>query len=102
MFTNQTWCDIPRNGKFLPVGAMEAYLGGSRGITPHILNLRTRWNWVLNFVSQLLFLSGKNQIFKIAYIFYTYIYYIQFVVVHTEVKRGVLLSLFLSFLTLYV
>jgi len=33
---------------------------GSGGVAPHILNLSTRWGWVGNFVSWLLFLQGRS------------------------------------------
>jgi hypothetical protein len=33
---------------------------GNRGITPHILNLGTRWRWVVIFTLRPLYLRGKN------------------------------------------
>jgi hypothetical protein len=40
--------------KIFSVHAMKAY-SGSRGIAPLILNLSTRWRWVVNFTPQLLY-----------------------------------------------
>jgi hypothetical protein len=39
--------------------ALKAYWG-SGGITPHILNLGTKWRWVVNFTPRLLYPQGKR------------------------------------------
>jgi hypothetical protein len=40
--------------KFIPLHIMKTNQG-SRGIVPHILNIGTRWRWMFNFTSQLLY-----------------------------------------------
>ena len=46
-------------GKVVPVHAMKAYVD-SRGISPLILNLSTRWKWVVKFTPWLIYPSDKN------------------------------------------
>jgi hypothetical protein len=48
------------NSRFVSVhNAMEVYWG-NEGIAPRILDLRTRWRWVVNFTPQLLYPQGKS------------------------------------------
>jgi len=46
-------------GEYVPVHAMKAYVN-SKSIAPLILNLSTRWRWVVKFTPWLLYLWGKN------------------------------------------
>jgi hypothetical protein len=43
----------------LPLHAMKAYVV-SEGMAPLILNLGTRWRWVVSLTPQLLYLRGKS------------------------------------------
>jgi hypothetical protein len=46
--------------KFLPVHTMKTYWG-SRIIVPLTLNVGTRWRWMFNSTSQLLYLQERTQ-----------------------------------------
>ena len=51
---NMRWTFLVQ-GKVVPVHATKAY-GGSRGKTPPILSLGTRWRWMVNFTPPLFYL----------------------------------------------
>jgi hypothetical protein len=44
--------------------AMKTYWG-SGGIAPHILDLGTRWRWMVSFTSRQLYLQGKNPLYPL-------------------------------------
>ena len=53
--------DLCYEHTFVPVHAMKAY-GGKGHIAPHILQLGSRWRWVVNFMPWLFYLQERTSV----------------------------------------
>jgi hypothetical protein len=56
---NMSYTRWRQKGNIVPIHTMRAYKG-RRNIAPLTLKLSTRWNWVVNFMPQLLYHQGKH------------------------------------------